>query len=129
MQQKLQKLIRCVDRIKSQNISTLQDLDASLDKQEIIILNLQRAVQICIDIGNHILIDYSAIPATMADTFKAMGEKGLITKACADNLIKMVSFRNIAVNRFEKINNTIILSVIKEHLTDFTDFAESVSKL
>lgn len=129
LQTKLQMLMRCLDRIKSQNIKTLEDLEKSIDKQEIIILNLQRAVQICIDIGNHILIDYSATPATMADTFKTMGDKGLITKSCANNLAKAVAFRNIAVHQYDVLDNSIILSVIKEHLTDFSDFAESVSKL
>ena len=53
LETKLEALIRCVHRIKDQNISTLEELEKNLDKQEIIILNLQRAVQICVDIGNH----------------------------------------------------------------------------
>ena len=45
LQTKLQMLMRCLDRIKSQNIKTLEDLEKSIDKQEIIILNLQLCLQ------------------------------------------------------------------------------------
>ena len=96
LQTKLQMLSRCLERIKSQHVESLEDLETNLDKQEIIILNLQRAVQVCIDIGNHILLDYAVTPATMADTFKFMHEKGLIAESCSINLAHAVAFRNIA---------------------------------
>ena len=128
LQTKLQMLSRCLERIKSQHVESLEDLETNLDKQEIIILNLQRAVQVCIDIGNHILLDYSVTPATMAGTFKFMYEKGLITESCSINLAHVVAFRNIAVHQYDVLDNSIIFSVIKEHLSDFTDFAQSVCK-
>lgn len=105
IQAKLEMLIRCVERIKSQNIQTLEDLENSLDKQDIILLNLQRAVQVCVDIGNHIVVDYGASPVTMADTFKILFEKNVISKSNADNLAKAVGFRNIAVHQYEVIDN------------------------
>ncbi len=37
---KMEALIRCMLRIKSQEVSSLDELEANLDKQEIIILNL-----------------------------------------------------------------------------------------
>ena len=104
LETKLEALIRCVHRIKDQNISTLEELEGNLDKQEIIILNLQRAVQICVDIGNHILLDYKTpTPSTMAETFKYLAQNNLITKANADDLSHSVDFRNIAVHQYEDI--------------------------
>ena len=128
LQKKLEMLVRCIERIKSQNVSSLEELESNLDKQEIIILNLQRAVQICIDIGNHILLDYSVTPATMADTFKSMAEKGIISVSNAANLAKAVAFRNIAVHQYDTLDNKIIFDIINNHLVDFSDFAASIAK-
>lgn len=128
LQKKLEMLVRCIDRIKSQNVSSPEELESNLDKQEIIILNLQRAVQICIDIGNHILLDYSVTPATMADTFKSMAEKGIISVSNAANLAKAVAFRNIAVHQYDTLDNKIIFDIINNHLVDFSDFAASIAK-
>ena len=128
LQKKLEMLVRCIERIKSQNVSSLEELESNLDKQEIIILNLQRAVQICIDIGNHILLDYSVTPTTMADTFKSMAEKGIISDSNAANLAKAVAFRNIAVHQYDTLDNKIIFDIINNHLVDFSDFAASIAK-
>lgn len=128
LQKKLEMLVRCIERIKSQNVSSLEELESNLDKQEIIILNLQRAVQICIDIGNHILLDYSVTPTTMADTFKSMAEKGIISASNAANLAKAVAFRNIAVHQYDTLDNKIIFDIINNHLVDFPDFAASIAK-
>lgn len=129
LQRKLEMLMRCLERIRSHKIETLEDLESNLDKQESIILNLQRAVQVCIDIGNHVLLDYSVTPVTMADTFRCMAEKKLISKENASNLAKAAAFRNIAVHQYDTIDNKIVLSIVKEHLQDFVDFAKAVGGL
>ena len=130
LETKLEALIRCVHRIKDQNISTLEELERNLDKQEIIILNLQRAVQICVDIGNHILLDYKTpTPSTMAETFKYLAQNNLITKDNADDLSHAVGFRNIAVHQYEDIDCKIIFSIITSHLDDFKTFAAAIEKV
>lgn len=129
LQTKLEMLVRCIQRIKSQNVATLADLEASLDKQEIIILNLQRAVQICVDIGNHIAVDYAVSPTTMSDVFRILAKKNVITKLNADNLAKAVGFRNIAVHQYDVLDNNIIFSIVQNNLRDFADFASAIAKL
>lgn len=130
LETKLEALIRCVHRIKDQNITTLEELESNLDKQEIIILNLQRAVQICVDIGNHILLDYDTqTPSTMAETFKYLAENKLISEQNALDLSHAVGFRNIAVHQYENIDSKIVYSIITDHLDDFKFFSESILKL
>ena len=124
---KLEALIRCVHRIKDQNISTFEELDMNLDKQEIIILNLQRAVQICVDIGNHILLDYpGSTPSTMSETFINLAKNGIISEQNATDLKHAVGFRNIAVHQYENINTRIVFEIVTKHLDDFKAFAESI---
>lgn len=127
LETKLEALLRCVHRVKSQNISSLEELEENLDKQEIIILNLQRAVQICVDIGNHILLDYETpTPSTMAETFKYLAENKLIDSKNAEDLSHAVGFRNIAVHQYENINCRIVYEIITNHLNDFTIFAQAI---
>ena len=130
LEAKIAALIRCVHRVKSQNISSLEDLEKNIDKQDIIILNLQRAVQICVDIGNHILLDYDTeTPATMAETFRKLAQNKLIPQSVSDNLSHAVGFRNIAVHQYENLDCKIIYAIITSHLDDFKDFASEIEKL
>ena len=127
---KLEALIRCVHRIKSQKVSTLEELENNLDKQEIIILNLQRAVQICVDIGNHILLDFKTpTPSTMSETFKYLAENKIISPQNAKDLSHAVGFRNIAVHQYENIDCKIVFAIVQNHLTDFQIFTEAIEKL
>lgn len=130
IQKKLDSLIKCVNRIESQKIETEQDLQSDLDKQEIIILNLERAVQICVDIGNHLLLDLkSQTPSTMAETFKLLYQNKMITKQNAENLAHSVGFRKIAVHQYQDIDNSIVFAIIKNHIDDFRQFAKAIYSL
>ena len=130
LQMKLEALIHCVHRIKSQEITSVDELESNIDKQEIIILNLQRAVQICVDIGNHILLDYETpTPSTMSETFKYLADNKLISSKNAEELSRAVGFRNIAVHQYENLDCKIIYAIITSHLDDFKNFAGAISKL
>ena len=130
LEAKIAALIRCVHRVKSQGILSLEDLEKNIDKQDIIILNLQRAVQICVDIGNYILLDYDTeTPATMAETFRKLAQNKLIPQSVADNLSRAVGFRNIAVHQYENLDCKIIYAIITSHLDDFRNFASEIEKL
>lgn len=130
LQMKLEALIHCVQRIKSQEITSVDELESNIDKQEIIILNLQRAVQICVDIGNHILLDYETpTPSTMSETFKYLADNKLISSKNAEELSHAVGFRNIAVHQYENLDCKIIYAIITSHLDDFKNFAGAISKL
>ena len=130
LETKLEALVRCIHRIKDQNISSLEELQTNLDKQEIIILNLQRAVQICVDIGNHLLLDYKTpTPSSMSETFKYLAENKIISHENAQDLSHAVGFRNIAVHQYENLDCNIIYAIITSHLDDFKTFIEAINKL
>ena len=47
---KIESLMRCVERIRTHIPSSVEELESDFDMQDIIILNLERAVQICVDV-------------------------------------------------------------------------------
>ena len=67
---KLESLRRCIARITSKLPITRDELRSNYDLQDIIALNLERAVQICVDIAAHVLSQTEAPPpSTMAEGF------------------------------------------------------------
>ena len=55
VEQKLESLRRCVLRIESKAPPTAEVLASDFDLQDIISLNLSRAVQLAVDIGAHLI--------------------------------------------------------------------------
>ena len=91
---KLESLYRCIQRVESQHIISLEELQLSLDKQDIAVLNLERAVQLCVDIASHILADAGGpVPDTMAGTFQSLVTQGILDEALGEKLKKRIFSR------------------------------------
>lgn len=126
--QKLESLRRCLVRIEAKCPADADTLAADFDLQDIVSLNLSRAVQMCVDIGAHLIAGADvAAPETMGQTFDRLAQAGVIDQSLALNLKKAVGFRNIATHSYETINWQIVHNIVKLHLADFTAFARSIS--
>ncbi|MCX7086390.1 MAG: DUF86 domain-containing protein [Methylococcales bacterium] len=128
--QKLESLRRCLQRIETKCPNDPSILISDIDLQDIISLNLSRAVQLCVDIGAHLISCMDLPPPnTMGQTFDQLEQSGLISDSLATNLKKAIGFRNIAVHNYDAINWQIVYSIITNHLLDFTEFAKVASNL
>ena len=125
--QKLESLRRCLARIRSKEPISLGLLQKDYDLQDIVSLNLTRAVQMAVDIGAHMVsAQMQAAPATMGETFDQLGRMGVISAELALQLKKSVGFRNVAVHNYNAVNWAIVFSILQGHLQDFDAFAKAI---
>lgn len=128
VEQKLESLRRCIQRIESKCPPSAATLAEDVDLQDIIALNLSLAVQVSVDIGAHLITGTEALPPdTMGQTFDVLAKAGILNNELAANLKKAVGFRNIAVHNYESINWAIVHGIVKHHLPDFAEFARLVA--
>ena len=124
---KFESLSRCLSRIEEKSPATAAELKTDLDRQDIIAVNLERAVQTCVDIGMHIISQRNLLlPDSMAETFLSLAELGVIDKHTATVMGKTVGFRNTAVHAYRTINWDIVFSICTKHLDDFRSFTRQV---
>jgi uncharacterized protein YutE (UPF0331/DUF86 family) len=129
IERKLESLRRCVDRVRSKRPASLAVLTADIDLQDVLVLNLSRAVQLCVDVGAHVLSDSGQpAPLTMGDTFSQLADAGLIGADLALRLRKAVGFRNVAVYNYEVIDWAIVHAVADTSVKDFEDFAREIAR-
>lgn len=115
---------RCLDRIRSVTSMDPASLD-SIDRQDIVVLNLQRAVQAAIDLGAHTLAAHGyEMPATPREMFAALERRGLLSTASARAMQKMCGFRNIAVQDYRKLSPDGLKSILMHHLPDLETFLQ-----
>lgn len=124
---KLESLRRCIRRVQEKTPASVDELIENYDLQDIITLNLERAIQICVDIGLHIITDMEVpIPETMSQTFRSLKDAGCLDATTAERMSRSVGFRNTAVHAYQKIDWNIVYCIITEHLDDFRNFAEQI---
>ena len=101
IEQKLESLRRCLARIRSKQPFTSEQLASDFDLQDIIALNLTRAVQLSVDMAVHMVagLDMPA-PSTMGESFDRLVQANVIDATLAQKLKSAVGSRNVAVHNY-----------------------------
>jgi uncharacterized protein YutE (UPF0331/DUF86 family) len=126
--QKLESLRRCIQRVEEKTPSNVNQLIQDPDVQDILVLNLTRAVQLYVDIGSHVISESDELaPTTMGDVFSTLETLGAITSVTCISMRKAVGFRNVAVHNYDVINWEIVFAICQDFLVDFRRFAKEIS--
>lgn len=127
VERKIESLRKCITRVEQRCPATLEELITDLDAQDVLVLNLTRSVQLCVDISMHILSTLNRpIPDTMGQAFTELAAASVIDKELADDMCKAVGFRNIAVHNYEEINWAIVFAIARNKLDNFKQFVTQI---
>lgn len=125
---KVSSVRRRLARLKRMPDISLEALKNNVDTQDIVLHNLQLAIQGCVDIGAHIISDEGwGVAGSFSEIFYILQEKHVITPDLAEKMIAMVGFRNILVHEYETIRLDIVYRILKADLDDIEDFLLAVA--
>lgn len=113
---------RCLKRIHETTNLDPHNLD-DINKQDIFVLNLQRAMQAAIDLAVHIIASEGlGLCETIKDNFKILRNAGIINDHLMQRMEAMSGFRNIAIHDYQAIDIKILKSILSSNLKDLEDF-------
>ncbi|AND83723.1 DUF86 domain-containing protein [Clostridium tyrobutyricum] len=125
---KISVIERCIKRIKEEYDNNPENLK-NYTKQDSIILNIQRACEVSIDLAMHIISERKfGIPQNSRDAFEILFNNKIIDENVMRELKSMVGFRNIAVHDYQTVNLDIVKAVIENHIDDLKKFSSSILK-
>ena len=123
---KLESLRRCVARVEAVVPPTAKRLAEDIDAQDIVSLNLVRAVQVCVDIAAHLVADHGCpVPDTMAGCFDALARQGIVSEEVAAHMKRAVGFRNMSVHAYDMLDWDLVHAIATTRMDDFAQFAQS----
>lgn len=124
--QKIDSLRNRIERIDGKKPFSAEEIRKNFDLQDIVSINLERSVQVCVDLASHILAQKNGrTPTTMAESFMFLAEEKIVSEGVAQALLKSVGLRNLLVHEYSKIDWDIVAN---EHLDTFRDFAKEILK-
>jgi uncharacterized protein YutE (UPF0331/DUF86 family) len=124
---KMDSLNRCLSRLEEKTPESLALLKDNYDLQDIVSINLERAVQLSVDIGLQLITHLNKKPPdSMAEVFDELAAEGIIESSLADHMKSAVGFRNIAVHEYEEIDWNIVHSILTQYLGDFYSYIKRV---
>lgn len=126
--QKLEALRYCLARSAEKCPADADTLAQDADLQDILVLNLTRSVQLCVDIASHLIAaSTETAPSTMGEAFTTLAHMGVIDETIATNLRRAVGFHNIAVHNYQKVDWVTVHAICSTRLGDFRDFASRIA--
>lgn len=118
---------RCVARAREEYAAQPDEFALNFTRQDAAILNIQRAYEATLDIGQHIIRRASlGIPQSARDVFSLLARAQWIDALMAEQMKRMVGFRNVAVHDDQTLQLPITVNTITLHLQEFIEFNKQV---
>jgi len=118
---------RCVARAREEFAADPEGFAQSYTRQDAAILNIQRACEAALDMGQHLIRrEKLGLPQSARDVFALLASGGWTDPVLAESLKRMVGFRNIAVHDDQALQLPITISILANHLDEFLAFSQTV---
>ena len=118
---------RCVRRARDEYDADPANFLTNYSRQDAAILNIQRACEAALDMGQYIIRrEKLGVPQSARDVFALLAQAGWIEAELADQMKRMVGFRNIAVHDYQTLQIPITVNIIEKHLDEFLQFSKVV---
>lgn len=119
----IQNCLRRIHDMTQGNPDTLDDQTI----EDVVVLNLQRAVQSVIDLAAHIVGNEGlGLPDTLRENFDLLSKAKIIPDELGTEMKHMVGFRNIAVHDYQTLNKDVLKSILRTHLSDLEAFYSQI---
>ena len=118
---------RCVARAREEyNIDSVS-FATNFSRQDAAILNIQRACEAALDIGQHLIRrEQLGVPQSARDVFELLAKGKWIESPLAESLKRMIGFRNIAIHEYQSLQLEITVKIITDHLDEFLQFTTEI---
>lgn len=127
---KLSQLEEYLSQIREFSTINQEDYASDWKIQRIVERTLQLMIEIAADIASHLIADRRLrVPMSYADTFKVLFEAGLIDLPLYQIMEKMAKFRNIVVHHYDRVDESIVITILRKHLDDFLIFRDAILKI
>lgn len=88
-----------------------------------LILSIEAAQSIC----NHLAARIAKeAPRSYADCFRILGDNGIISGELVQKLVSMAKFRNLLVHQYGKVDNSIVLDILKNSIVDLITYTNEI---
>jgi uncharacterized protein YutE (UPF0331/DUF86 family) len=97
------------------------------DLQDIVLFNLQMAIQNCIDIAAHIISDRGlGVPGSNNEMFYMLEENRIINRAVAEKMVRAIGFRNLIAHEYARMDLERVFQIARQDINDLKAFIKTI---
>jgi uncharacterized protein YutE (UPF0331/DUF86 family) len=120
---------RHLKRAEEKSKPDLKTFLADIDRQEIVMFNLQMAIQNCVDIAAHIISEEGyGIPDSTAEMFYLLEENNYLDNQLTQKMVKAAGLRNLIVHEYAKIEAKQVYDIVQKDIADLNAYLKAIFK-
>lgn len=128
LRRKTAQILHHVARLRRRESVDEAALAGDEDLLNTILMDLQQAIQSCVDLAVHLCVDDKlGAPASGGEAFALLHRAGRIDAAIQQRLVGATGLRNLIVHQYVEIDAAKILHVIRYDLGDLERFAAQMN--
>ncbi len=117
------RLKRVTDKCPLDKRLFLEDLD----RQEIVLFNMQMAIQECIDIAAHVISESGwGVPGSTNEMFYLLEENNLLNRNLTEKMVKCVGFRNLLVHEYTRMELDLVHEIARKDIHDLEEYLKAI---
>lgn len=115
--------------LKNEQHATWEEFSQDIKNKRFVERTLQMCIEVCLDIGNHIISDEGWKEAeTNRDIFLRLHEKGALSDGLLNRLLQMAGFRNRIIHDYAEIEPEMVYGILKNNVKDFDSYSSEIAK-
>ncbi len=120
---------RHLKRIENKRSISLDEFINNIDVQDILLFNLQVAIQNCIDMASHIISDENmGVAGSTSEIFYLLQENDYINAELTEKIIGAVGLRNLLVHEYGHLDLKKVYDIIQNDVNYLRNFVVTVLK-
>lgn len=128
LEQRTAHVLHHVSRLRARRDVDPAHLRSDEDLFNAVLMDLQQAIQGCIDLATHACVDDRlGSPTTAAEAFALLGRSGRISDELVTRLTGAAGLRNLIVHQYARIDADIIVAVIRADLDDLESLLRALA--
>lgn len=118
---------RCIRRAREEYAGGGAEFENNYSRQDAAVINVIRACEACIDIGQVIIrAENLGLNKSAGEIFEILAHAKIIPASLSKAMKSMVGFRNIAVHQYQELDFDKLVLVLSNRLDDLLDFVRII---
>jgi uncharacterized protein YutE (UPF0331/DUF86 family) len=130
IQAKLTQLAEALGKLRALPQSNLDDFRSDDRTVDAALRRLQVAIQILIDVGSHVVARLGlGAPDSSRDLLERLERSGHLAAGSTQRFGSIFAFRNRIVHLYDRVDDAVVLEILRDHLGDLEELAQSYAAL
>jgi uncharacterized protein YutE (UPF0331/DUF86 family) len=114
-------------RAKEKCGEKLADFLNDTDRQDIVLFNLQMAIQNCVDMAAHIVSEEGfGVAGSVNEMFYMLEENGYLPAEITEKMVKAAGFRNLIAHEYGRLEMEQVFKTARNDIQDLGEFLVAV---